>query len=73
MVCPGFMALVGLFLGAGELIMTPVPKDKQVRTIMRVHAAAVIIVPLQLDWEAILRLNVKEFVAFVDPWFVRQP
>ncbi len=26
----GFMALVALFLGAGELITTPVPKDKQV-------------------------------------------
>jgi hypothetical protein len=28
---------------------------------------------LQVDWEAILRVNVKEFTAFVDPWFVRQP
>jgi hypothetical protein len=26
----GFMALVALFLGAGELVTTPVPKDKQV-------------------------------------------
>ena len=35
--------------------------------------AAVLTLPLQVDWEAILRLNVKEFVAYVDPWFVRQP
>jgi hypothetical protein len=28
---------------------------------------------IQVDWEAILRINVKEFAAFVDPWFVRQP
>ena len=31
MLPPGFMALVALFLGAGELITTPIPKDKQVR------------------------------------------
>jgi hypothetical protein len=31
----GFMALVALFLGAGELVTTPVPKDKQVG---RAHA-----------------------------------
>ena len=74
----GFMALVALFLGAGELVTTPVPKDKQVGG-TRMFCFCVFQQALktklliQVDWEAILRINVKEFAAFVDPWFVRQP
>lgn len=77
MLPPGFMALVALFLGAGELVTTPVPKDKQVHRstrlsplLCRAHALMQL---LQVDWEAILRPNVKEFTAYVDSWFVRQP
>jgi hypothetical protein len=47
----GFMALVGLFLGAGLLITTPVPKDKQVRAPSRVpsHVSKFLRVRAQLD------------------------
>ena len=45
------MALVALFLGAGELITTPIPKDKQVR-FLRSCCSALLLLRAHLTFAA---------------------
>ncbi len=43
MLPPGFMALVALFLDAGELNTAPIPKDKQVRFLRSCRSALLLL------------------------------